>query len=755
MGNFYTFFMNEIVKLITKRYIYLIALLVFSVWTDLHALSSLPNDTLIWKTDSLDLKTDTLNELVVTAPRHLFKYSANKFEYDIAADSALKKANMVQALKRIPILKVGGDNQISSMENLPLVYKINGLKDPMLSGDISTVLAALPTSLISKVVLKKMAYEDKGTVLEVNIETKARLEGFRAQISTYLTDQSWRNGIWAMSKVKRFSFSGNYTNTWIYGHNITSGADETRSVEGEEYTFTDRIKTGPYKTDMHNVEITASYDTDDNSFLSLYARGLFKTDPRQKSSMTREITGNNKDLLLSYGFNDNTRYKDTEYEAIVRWEKNFNSETHPGSLRFGYEFYNRPTRSDERGNYDMDYTEDYSMIEDIYDFLHATRKDYITHTIQADGSYHLNRRNRIDMFGKVRFRDESWDNEVDKLFSFNPSRPQETSYSHTGLKETFFSLFPKYTYYGNRWETTLGVLAQAYRHKVTATGVADEIKTKRLSILPYTRVAFITRDGLLFELNYEMRSHVPDITALDPYVNSDNAGEIIYGNPYLKPQKSHDIQFRLGKNIKKFYSSLYLAYMLADDVILSRVFMSGGVLNRTYDNIGLRRTYNFGGYTSGRLSPKTFLRLSAGASWIDYRASAINTRNSGWQWNVAGSCEQELPANFSLSANANYYSSPVMLQGKGASNFSYGLSVYKSLLSGSLYISLDASSFFPVWYKRKSTVETENYRSKSWNRSFHAYFALGISYSFGKLRTYVKQASFSVENNEIKKDYDE
>lgn len=195
--------------------------------------------------------------------------------------------------------------------------------------------------------------------------------------------------------------------------------------------------------------------------------------------------------------------------------------------------------------------------------------------------------------------------------------------------------------------------------------------------------------------------------------------------------------------------------MLADDVILSRVFMSGGVLNRTYDNIGLRRTYNFGGYTSGRLSPKTFLRLSAGASWIDYRASAINTRNSGWQWNVAGSCEQELPANFSLSANANYYSSPVMLQGKGASNFSYGLSVYKSLLSGSLYISLDASSFFPVWYKRKSTVETENYRSKSWNRSFHAYFALGISYSFGKLRTYVKQASFSVENNEIKKDYDE
>ena len=723
-----------------------LSLLLLSIWTNSHA--QLPTDTVTHKTDTLD-------ELVVTARKRLFKYSANKFEYNVAADSTLENANLMRAMKRIPILEVSGDNNVSSMEGLPLIYKINGLKDPMLSGDIAQVLTALPASDISKIELKKIADEDKGTAMEVNIITKSRLEGYRAQLSTYLTDQSWRNGIWGMSKVKRFNFSGNYTNTWIYGHDMTSGLEETRTIDGKEYYFNDLSKSGPYKTDLHNIEISASYDTDETSFLSLYARGLFKTDPRQDRSMTRTVTDADGNRLLEYGFRDQTRYSDSEYEASVNWEKIFNSQTHPAYINLGYEFYNRPTRSDETGSYDMEHAADPSMIESIYDFRHVTRKGYATHTIQADGTYRINRRNEIGLFGKLRFRDETWDNDVEKIYEFNPARPVESLISNTGLKEIFGSLFPKYAHYGKRWETTLGVLMQAYRHSVSATGIDEDIKNSRISILPYARVAFITRDRLLFELNYEMKSQVPDITALDPYVNTDNAGEISYGNPNLRPQKSHDIQFRMSRDIGKFYTSGYLSYALTDDVILSRVFMSEGTLNHTFGNIGLRRSYNFGGYTSGRLFPKTFLRFSAGVSRIDYRASEINTRNTGWQWNVSARCEQELPWNLFLDANANFNSSPVMLQGRGASNFGYGLSLYKSFFSGALSVSVNASSFVPVWYKRKSTTETENYYSRSWNRTFHAYFGLGISYSFGRLQSQVKSSSVSVKNDEIKKDYDE
>lgn len=725
-----------------------LSLLILTGWTDINAFSYFRNDTITHK-------TDTLREIVVTAHKRLFKYSANKFEYNVAADSTLANANLIRAMKRIPILEVSGDNHISSMEGLPLVYKINGLKDPMLSGDIAQVLTALPASQISKIELKKVANEDKGTAMEVNIVTKSRLEGYRAQVSTYLTDQSWRNGIWGMSKIKRFNFSGTYTNTWVYGHDMTSGIDETRTIDGSEYYFRDKSKTGPYKTDLHNIEISASYDTDETSFLSLYARGLFKTDPRQDCSMERTVTDREGNTLLAYDFNDDTRYKDTEYEASVKWEKIFNSKNHPAYLNIGYEFYNRPTRSDEKGIYDMEYAEDDSMIQDIYDFSHATKKDYTTHTLQADGSYRINRRNEIGLFGKLRFRDEKWDNDVEKIFVFSPDKSVESISSNTSLREVFGSIFPKYTYYGNRWETTLGILAQGYRHSVSATGIEGDVKNNHLSILPYARVAFITRDRLLFELNYEMKSQVPDITALDPFVNTDNAGEITYGNPHLKSQKSYDVQFRMSKDIGKFYTSVYLSYSLIDDVILSRVFMSEGLLNRTFGNIGLIRSYNFGGYTSGRLFPKTFLRFSTGVSWIDYRASAINTNNSGWQWNVSGRCEQELPWGLFLDANAYFNSSSVMLQGRGASNFSYGLSLYKSFFSGALNVSVEASSFVPVWYKRKTTTETENYYSRSWNRTFHAYFGLGISYSFGRLRSQVKSASFSVNNNDIKKDYDE
>ena len=391
---------------------------------------------------------------------------------------------------------------------------------------------------------------------------------------------------------------------------MTSGIDETRTINGSDYYFREKSKIGPYKTDLHNIELSASYDTDETSFLSLYARGLFKTDPRQNHSMKRNVTDRDGNTLLAYGFNDDSRYKDTEYEASLKWEKIFNSQNHPSYVNVGYEFYNRPTRSNEKGIYDMEYAEDDSMIQGIYDFSHATRKDYATHTLQGDGSYRINRRNEIGLFGKLRFRNEGWDNDVEKIFVFSPEQTVKSLSSNTRLREIFGSIFPKYTYYGNRWETTLGILAQGYRHSVSATGIDGDVKNNHLSILPYARVAFITRDRLLFELNYEMKSQVPDITALDPFANTDNAGEITYGNPHLKPQNSHDIQFRMSRDIGKFYTSVYLSYALTDDVILSRVFMSEGLLNRTFGNLGLRRSYNFGGYTSGRLFPKTFLRFS-------------------------------------------------------------------------------------------------------------------------------------------------
>ena len=179
--------MNKITNTLNVWIVFVFSLMILTSWTDINAFTYTLNDTVTHK-------TDTLREIVVTAHKRLFKYSANKFEYNVAADSTLANANLLRAMKRIPILEVSGDNRVSSMEGLSLVYKINGLKDPMLSGDIAQVLTALPASQISKIELKKVANEDKGTALEVNIVTKSRLEGYRAQVSTYFTDQSWRKG---------------------------------------------------------------------------------------------------------------------------------------------------------------------------------------------------------------------------------------------------------------------------------------------------------------------------------------------------------------------------------------------------------------------------------------------------------------------------------------------------------------------------------------------------------------------------------
>ena len=702
-----------------------------------------------------DTTYHTLQDIVIEARADYFKIKGpNRFVYEVSKDSTLKNAMTIDALKNVPILNARNNGEVSSMNGKTLIFKINGLRDPLLS-NLAQALTAIPASAIKSIEFKDDVTGDGDNVIEVNIITKGRLEGYRAQLTTGISDSKWKNGIWAMSKVRRLTFYGSYFNTWEWGHKSKSGKEEYRYATPELYRYETKTESSGYKADLHNIEAGVTYDVNDKSFLNFYGSVMLKTDPRSKSFSANSIYDQNGMFALSYDNFNSIKMKDAEYTASLKYERKDDNSAKPGHLNIGYEFYSRPFSSVSTNVYEkIDCHSDADIgFLNLYNSYRHLKKSYVTNTLVGEWKKMPSRRVLIELYGRLRTRHESYGNNTESVV--DAPNGVESDYSKTTLREYFGVLTPKFLYFTDWWEIRAGVVLQGYRHNVAATGIDKKITNNKTYFLPYISGAIATPKKMTIELSYNMGNNIPDVTALDPYRDYTTSGEVNYGNPYLKSQMNHVLKLNLNGRTGKLYTGGSLEASYFDDIILSYQFVKDGLLNRTYGNIANRRGVGFHGYTSGRLHRNTYLRFSMSVDWNLYRASLLSMKNQGWQFKTSAYVEQELPGGITLDLSASYGSRPIMLQGDGSHNFSYDISFYKQFLNRKLTVIADAYSFVPLWLKRSTTTSAPNYWSWSWDRSFHASFSLTVRYSFGKLKSQTRTNSFDIENNEIKKDYAE
>ncbi len=701
--------------------------------------------------------TRTLDEIVVIADRDFFKITGpNRFVYDVSKDSTLRNANTIDALKKVPILNARNTGEVNAMNGKPLVFKINGLRDPLL-GNLAQALTSIPADVIKQIEFSNDNTGEGNEVIVVNIVTKGRLEGYRAQATSKITDHNWRNGIWGLTKVRRFSVQGSYFNTWEWGHGSTSGSEEYRFGTPDTYRYENEGRSKGYKVDLHAFESSASYDVDDRSFISISGTAMFKTDPHESSFSTNRIFNESGALAAMYVNSNDTRMKDAEYTASVKFERNTGDRRRPGNLNIGYQIYSRPFSSDAMNIYELtanDIGPDIDFLN-LMDSRLLLNKRYLTNTLAAEWEKRTSDHVLINLYGRFRTRSESYENDLTMNRVGKDSESPMSEWFKTSLTEYWGSVTPKAAYFTNRWEVRGGVVAQAYRHRIKTSDRPETTGRSRFIALPFASTAFLTGKKMLLELSYNMSSRVPDITAMDPYMDRTVPGTISYGNPDLKPQMENAVKFDVSGKTWKLYSGGTVKTSYTKDIILSYGFVNDGVMHRTYGNIANRRSAGLSGYTSGRIHRNTYLRFNTSLDWIQYRAGLLALENQGWQFGMNARVEQELPWGITLDLSAYYNTRSIMLQGKGSHEFGYDIGLFRQFLNRRLTVILDAESFIPVRYKRTDSSFGPEYYKTSWNRTFNASFSLTVRFTFGKLKTDVKEGSISTANDDIKNNYSE
>ena len=693
-----------------------------------------------------------LTEFTVTANKRHFKIKGpNRFVYDVANDSSLIEASTLDALKRIPLLDVRNDGTVKANSQNRIIYKLNGLQNPLLEQSVEQTLSGIPSDAVSRIEMRAVQNGNDGEFLEINIITKGKLEGYRAQLSSSLGDASWVNTLWGMSKIRNLNFSGNYSNMWFYGHNVRTRKTDTRSSDSQFHRFESLGTDKGYRADSHNIELAVSYDLDDKSLLSIYGRAILKSDPHTSFQSKTKISGEDGILNTEYDYKDTQEFHDSEYEASVKYEKRYTTRAREGHIFAGYEFYSRPTGTDQKGINTVLSQDLPSSFLDLNDYTLFSDKKYITHTLLGEWERQISNHCGLSFTGKLRNRNEDWSNDVTR--EYLADNRLERSLSEIRLREYFGNLSPKFCYYGRRWEASAGMSMQFNRHRIHSSDITEKISNTDLRFLPYGYIAFITRRNLLFNLSYAMQSAIPDIQALNPYINRDVAGQISYGNPYLKPQISQNLTFTLSGKTGKLYTSGAINTSYVRNIILENKFVEESILNRTYSNIASRRSIGISGYSAGRVNRDIYLRFNASLDWLQYRAPRLYLKNQGWQFACSAKGEFEIPWGLTLDLSTGYNTRTIMLQGSSSHNITYDIGLFKVFFRNSLSVFVEAASFIPIRFTTKTYVQAPGYTSTTWRNTFHASFRLTLRYTFGKLRSSVKPSSFEIDNSDIRKDY--
>lgn len=687
-----------------------------------------------------------LREVTVSVIRNKFHVKSDRYIYDVASDSALIGRSAFEALGRIPILNATIDGNISSMQGKNLVYKVNGLSNPMLRGDLQTALRSLKADDVKRIELKSNPTGNDPNTLEINIVTKGRLEGYQANATTRLNDYSWRTSLWGLTKINKFCVSGSYYYMLNQDHKGKDYLEEIRGNSGNQLSYIRENTNLGYQAHFNNAELSMSYDIDDHTIISAYGRVLAKTNPHTSSHSNTVIRSENLSELVAYNQSSETTFDDKEYSADINFEKIYGENAEKGKLFIGYDFYKRPNSSLQKVRYNVTLCNDNSLLPQLEEYDRREFVDLTMHTAMVEFRRHFLRKHTIFAYAKYRFRSDVDDDSLG------------TNIEKIKLRQHLLDGSMAYKFAVDKFSLHCGLGVRSYNDKVTNSKYGPEYSYSRHNLIwqPTLTMSFVPNDKQSYELSYSMTSLIPDVSVMNPYVFQDEPTRVNYGNPQISPEKNQKLSFSADYNLNKLYLSTSISGGYASDIILQYSFLDGkNVLNTTYDNIADRWILGISSFVSWNVTRKTSLRTSLSLDYIDYSSHRLHSGNSGVQFSGNVNLSQELPFGIYGELRGNYNTPWINFQGKGGSNFGYGVSLVRNFLSNKLRVSLSAENFAPTYYSRTYTTKGEGYQQTRKIRRFHAYYSLSASFSFGNLRAKVKKTETSISNTDIKGSYDE
>lgn len=698
----------------------------------------------------LNTESTILKEVTVTAQRQLVTSEIDRLTYDVQADADSRTSNVLDMLKKVPMVSVDGKDDILVKGSTSFKVYRNGHPDPALSGqNMKDVLKAIPASTIKKIEVitdPGAKYDAEGTESILNIVTVggsgSLMQGVMGTVSLGVDNTGSPNAnASVVTQIGKVVASVNYgynNKNRHYDHNIME-SEHTYATTGNSLHSHNETR-GSFN--FHYGNLSASWEPDTLNLVSLSFGGYYY-DHRSDGVNNARMTDRDGNILYKYTTTGSVP-KSGSYDLHGRVDYQHMMRNPGEMLTLSYML------STSHNNL--------KSISSFSDMLNCpfpytgqttdTKETFAEHTFQLDWTRPFAKHHTIETGLKYinRF------NTSKGTFGFDgaPEMDNTTLFNHrTHVAAAYLS----YRFSKGNWAARAGLRYEYSRLNAEfPDGVQANYHRNLNDWVPDLSARYKFNDAHSLKINYSTSIRRPGINYLNPAVEEDPTSRK-FGNPHLGSSLNHSISMTYMKIGSKLTFSLTPSISFSNNRITGIQHTDGDVLVSTYANTLKIRYFNLSGFMQWAIGPTTSFTLNGSVGHYNYESSDLNLKNNRWVAFYYAQFTQQLPWKLRFAATLSGRSGGIVgLYGHHTGTMYYNFSLQRSFLKEDrLTVNLSTANLFNSSKYNKITMYTTHGDYTGFDRhwQFLREFRLTVTFRFGSLKAGVKQTNKTIQNNDL------
>ncbi len=577
-----------------------------------------------------------LQEVEVKGQKELFEEKVDRTVYNAEQDQTTRGGDATDVLKRVPMLSVDMDGNVSLKGSSSVRVLINNKPSTITATSVADALKQIPADMIKSVEVitsPSAAYDAEGSAGIINIILKKNsLEGVFANGDVSGGNRGTNANANVSYRRGKTGLSIGAFQRWQY--NVVSDYSNDQTTRSDSDTL---LNSQTNHNRSHGIigQYTLNYDFDldkKNSFNVSLRYGK-----RQQFSY--------QDNLLTNTYEQETLINSTLRNVATTVDgKNLD-----GSLSYTRDFDKKGRQLNflaiySNNNQNLEYISDPLATQNPADFIryrNVNNGTNLERSAQIDYQEPIAERQMIEVGGKVTWRNVTSDYQYfTSSGNSEPWLPSSAAHLSNNFKY-YQNIVAGYVSYSvesaNGWMVKAGA-----RYEYTAIGAHFEGQ-EDLTIPSYGFVVpsiNLTRklsQGRQFRVSYNRRIVRPWLQALNPNLQASSGINASLGNPNLKPEVADNYEISFKTNLPKgtLNLSLWSRYN-TNDIQPARIVRNDTIV-AVYQNIGSEG--NFGLATTMAFDISNDFSIVGSIDWI-YRVlknnsadPILNATNSGFTQN--------------------------------------------------------------------------------------------------------------------------
>lgn len=704
---------------------------------------------------SLNPSVQVLNEITVQGEKSLIEDKVDRMIYNAENDITSKGGDASDVLKRVPLLTVDLDGNVSIRGSENIRVLINNRPSTITAGSVADALKQIPADDIKSVEVitsPSAKYDAEGTSGIINIITKKTvLEGATMNVNSSFGNRGSNLGLRGGYKKGKVGLS---LGGWgRYGYNTLGSFDNTQKTgSGSTESITKQFADTRGTNLRANYTLGLDYDFNDKNFFTtsfrfgsrgsndyqdhLYTQ-TFKNNTLENN--LRNVVSDNGSNSIDINFNYTHLYPQKQKELSILG------------------MYGLDDGSNDFENITID-TLSFSTLSRLKNINSSTNEEL---AIQADFQTPLGDKQLVEVGGKQTMRTALSDYQYFSAQGFDPYAPATNQKLSNvfNYQQNVSAGYLSYTLNLNKYSFKAG---GRYEYTTIDAFYQDEapINIPAYGIfVPTINAARKLKNNNMIKAAFNRRIQRPSIRYLNPNIQASNPLNVTNGNPALDPEYTDNYELSYSTYIKST-SLNFTAFARNTNNSIQRVSdIFGDTVRTTYQNIGAESAY--GTSVNANIIIGNKFTLNGGTelyySILDNNVPdpLYNAHNTGWVISGRLFGSYKLTDDWNVQFFSYARGKRVQLQGFQGGYGMYSLGLSKNLPNKRGSIGFGAENFLgnSITIKSETISPVINQQITTVRQNLN--FKININLRFGKIEGNNRSASSrrsrrTISNDDLK-----